>query len=133
MAATPVELQAGLTIGERLRRLRRGRGWEQSQVVEGLATRGVRIGNTLVSRWENDTRQPDAVQILALAEVFDVQTRDLGATPELYPELAMLKEAATRRYLAGQRDRRSVLTVLPGGRRATDPPHASQAVLVRSL
>ncbi len=101
---------------------------QQHQVVKELARRGVRIGNTLVSKWENDERRPDAVAIIMLADVYDVRARDLGATATEYPELEVLgKVAATRRYPSAK------LTSLPNrGRksRRPRPPASVQSPLV---
>lgn len=57
------------TMGQRIRRLRLARGWNQEQL-------GDRIGVTLstISQYELDTtKNPKIVHLLAMAEVFDTE------------------------------------------------------------
>lgn len=95
-AGAALDLSAGPTTGERLRRLRRSRGLEQGDVAAWLKAHGVKAGNTMISRWENDQRRPSVAQMMLLADLYGVKVVDLGATPT---ELAMaraLQEAASR-------------------------------------
>jgi repressor LexA len=54
-------------IGKNIKRLRRQKGFSQEQLARKLnVTQGA------VSHWENGTSNPEAAQLLALAQLFDV-------------------------------------------------------------
>ena len=61
-----------MTIGENIRRLRRGCDITQEQLA-GL----MYITPQAVSRWENGTTAPDAESIIALARIFNCSADDI--------------------------------------------------------
>ena len=58
-----------MTFAEKIQMLRKEKGWSQ----EELATR-VPISRQAVSKWENGTSMPDTENVLALADLFGVNT-----------------------------------------------------------
>ena len=60
-------------IGETLTRLRIERGLSQKELAELLCRQGVQVSNQAVSKWENDSTQPNARQFLALLRIFQVR------------------------------------------------------------
>ena len=56
-----------MTIGEKILKLRKARGWNQEELAD-------RIGVTrqAVSRWESDSAKPDADKIVAICDLFGV-------------------------------------------------------------
>lgn len=57
------------TMGQIIKRLRKGRGFTQEQLAERLG-----VTYQAISKWENDAGMPDISQIVPLASVFDVST-----------------------------------------------------------
>ena len=57
------------TMGQIIKRLRKGRGFTQEQLAERLG-----VTSQAISKWENDAGMPDISQIVPLASVFDVST-----------------------------------------------------------
>lgn len=70
-----------MTIGEKILKLRKARGWSQEELAE-------RIGVTrqAVSRWESDSAKPDADKIIAVCDLFGISAdyllRDLGGSSD---------------------------------------------------
>ena len=66
-----VELVSGYwgggSVGERIRSLRRDRGWTQEELARRLG-----ILRTQVPGWENNKRKPSALNMLRLSKVFEV-------------------------------------------------------------
>ena len=61
------------SIGERLCALRAAAGLSQKQAAEKLRERGISVTNQAVSKWETNLTQPNAVQFLALCELYNVR------------------------------------------------------------
>lgn len=61
-----------MTMGEKLLELRKGRGMSQEDVAEALG-----ISRQAISRWEQNTSQPDAANLLALSDLFGVSADSL--------------------------------------------------------
>jgi len=61
-----------VTIGEKILKLRKARGWSQEELAE-------RIGVTrqAVSRWESDSAKPDADKIIAVCDLFGISADSL--------------------------------------------------------
>lgn len=57
------------TMGQIIKRLRKGRGFTQEQLAEQLG-----VTYQAISKWENDAGMPDISQIVPLASVFNVST-----------------------------------------------------------
>lgn len=60
------------TIGDKIRKLRLGKGLSQTQLAEKLA-----ISNQAVSKWETNVAQPDITLLPELAIIFGVSIDDL--------------------------------------------------------
>lgn len=58
-----------LTMGQIIRKLRKGRGFTQEELAERLG-----VTYQAISKWENDSGMPDISQIVPLATIFDVST-----------------------------------------------------------
>ena len=56
-----------MTLGKKILTLRKARGWSQ----EDLANR-IGVTRQALSRWESDTAVPDTVNVVQLADLFDV-------------------------------------------------------------
>ena len=56
-----------MTIGEKLLRLRKARGWSQEALAERIG-----VSRQAVSRWEADSAKPDADKIVAICDLFGV-------------------------------------------------------------
>lgn len=57
------------TMGQIIKKLRKGRGFTQEELAERLG-----VTYQTISKWENDSGMPDISQIVPLASVFDVST-----------------------------------------------------------
>ena len=55
-----------MTIGERIRELRRNKDYSQEYVAAILG-----VSRQAVSKWENDISSPDTQNLIALAELLD--------------------------------------------------------------
>lgn len=66
-----------LTLGENIRRLRRGRDMTQEQLADALA-----VSFQAISRWENGSTYPDIELIPAIASFFSVSADELLGIPE---------------------------------------------------
>lgn len=58
-----------LTMGQIIRKLRKGQGFTQEELAERLG-----VTYQAISKWENDSGMPDISQIVPLATIFDVST-----------------------------------------------------------
>lgn len=58
-----------MTLGEKLQRLRRARGWTQEQLAERMG-----VSRQSLSKWESDAALPDTANVIALADLFGVTT-----------------------------------------------------------
>ena len=68
-------------LNERIRRLRKERGYSQEQMARKLhVTQGA------VSQWENGVTTPSADQIAALADLFGITTDTLLGRPAFIPD-----------------------------------------------
>ncbi|MDI3255967.1 MAG: helix-turn-helix transcriptional regulator [Bacillota bacterium] len=68
----PVDM-GGESLGQRLARLRKERGWTQKQIAERTG-----LIQELVSNYETDKLRPNADMILRFAEVLEVSTSCCG-------------------------------------------------------
>ena len=57
------------TMGQIIKKLRKGRGFTQEELAERLG-----VTYQAISKWENDSGMPDISQIVPLATIFDVST-----------------------------------------------------------
>ena len=73
------------TFGERLRRLRRERGWSASV----LATKAG--DKSAVSRWENDLRKPEPAELVRLAHLLKVSPHHLETGEKEEPSIEALQ------------------------------------------
>ncbi len=69
-----------MTIGERIRELRRTKNYSQEYIAAVLG-----VSRQAVSKWENDTSSPDTKNLIALAELLDstVEYIALGKKQEI--------------------------------------------------
>ena len=58
-----------MTMGQIIKKLRKGRGFTQEELAERLG-----VTYQAISKWENDSGMPDISQIVPLATIFDVST-----------------------------------------------------------
>ena len=58
-----------MTFSEKIINLRRAHGWSQEDFAEKL-----NISRQAISRWENDSALPDALNILQISKLFGVTT-----------------------------------------------------------
>ena len=56
-----------MTIGEKILKLRKARGWNQEELAEKIG-----VSRQAVSRWESDSAKPDADKIIAICDLFGV-------------------------------------------------------------
>ena len=56
-----------MSIGQRISKLRKEKGFSQEYVAERLD-----VSRQAVSKWETDNSAPDTYNLIALAELFDV-------------------------------------------------------------
>ena len=56
-----------MTIGEKILKLRKARGWNQEELAEQVG-----VSRQAVSRWESDSAKPDADKIVAICDLFGV-------------------------------------------------------------
>ena len=62
-----------MTLGERIRALRQGRGMSQEALAEALG-----VSRQAVSKWEKNLSYPDTENLLSLAELFGVSADELA-------------------------------------------------------
>ena len=62
-----------MTLGERIRALRQGRGMSQEALAEALG-----VSRQAVSKWEKSLSYPDTENLLSLAELFGVSADELA-------------------------------------------------------
>ena len=72
-----------MSMGEKIRNLRKARGWSQEELAEQIA-----VTRQAISRWESDSAKPDADNIVALCTLFGVSADYLLCTEsaELQPQ-----------------------------------------------
>ena len=58
-----------MTFSEKIINLRKAHGWSQEDFAEKL-----NVSRQAISRWENDTALPDALNILQISKLFGVTT-----------------------------------------------------------
>ena len=58
-----------MTMGQIIKKLRKGRGFTQEELAERLG-----VTYQAISKWENNSGMPDISQIVPLATIFDVST-----------------------------------------------------------
>lgn len=56
-----------MTMGEKILRLRKARGWNQEELAEQID-----VTRQAISRWESDSAKPDADNIVALCNLFGI-------------------------------------------------------------
>ncbi|WP_436528216.1 helix-turn-helix domain-containing protein [Actinoplanes sp. HUAS TT8] len=84
----------GLSFGRRLRRTRMRRRWTQLQVAKRMSEAAVDHGGTagmrsliqMISRWENEEREPSQFNLHLLAAAFDIEVAEFGlpVDPDFY-------------------------------------------------
>ncbi len=72
--ASPAAEQSsdGLTLAERLRGLRAGRGFSQELLAERLG-----VSRQAVSKWETGAAEPSTANLLALADLYEITVDEL--------------------------------------------------------
>lgn len=68
-------------VAENVRRLRKERGWTQSELGQRLGTFGFPMQQTTVTKLEAGERPIRLDEVLALARLFDVKVEDLYSPP----------------------------------------------------
>ena len=58
-----------MTFSEKIINLRKAHGWSQEEFAEKL-----NVSRQAISRWENDSALPDALNILQISKLFGVTT-----------------------------------------------------------
>ena len=58
-----------MTLGEKLQKLRKTRGWTQEELAEQVG-----VSRQSLSKWESDGALPDTANIIVLADLFGVTT-----------------------------------------------------------
>ncbi|MBR3764444.1 MAG: helix-turn-helix transcriptional regulator [Clostridia bacterium] len=58
-----------MTLGEKLQRLRKARGWTQEQLAERAG-----VSRQSLSKWESDGALPDTANVITMADLFGVTT-----------------------------------------------------------
>ena len=58
-----------MTLGEKLQKLRKARGWTQEELSEKIG-----VSRQSLSKWESDGALPDTANIILLADLFGVTT-----------------------------------------------------------
>lgn len=66
-----------VSLGERIAKLRKQRGWKQKDFAKK-----VDVHPAHVSRWERDHMRPSTKALSLMAEVFDISVDELLAEPE---------------------------------------------------
>ena len=61
-----------MSIGDKIRNARINRGINQKELANLLTQKGISIGNTTISNWENGTSKPDPDTISVLCEILNV-------------------------------------------------------------
>lgn len=61
-----------MSLGNRLKTLRKKLDITQEELIEELSKRGVDVNRITVSRWENDKQEPMLAPVMALADIFNV-------------------------------------------------------------
>lgn len=56
-----------MTMGEKIQRMRKARGWSQEELAQQL-----NVSRQAVSRWESGSAKPDADKIIVLCDLFGV-------------------------------------------------------------
>lgn len=64
-----------MTMGEKILRLRKARGWSQEELAEQIG-----VSRQAISRWESDSAKPDADNIVALCDLFGISADYLLST-----------------------------------------------------
>lgn len=88
MHASPNTVPPGETVGDRVRRLRKSRGWDQAELGEQVG-----VDRPSVSNWERGVFTPSGENLIRLAGVFGVTTDYLlygegGLYRQAYEEIA---------------------------------------------
>ena len=77
-----------MTLGEKLQKLRKARGWTQEELSEKIG-----VSRQSLSKWESDGALPDTANIILLADLFGVTTDYLLREAEAASPAAPIKEA----------------------------------------
>lgn len=97
-------------LGDRIATLRRRRGMTQKQLAAAVRSYGIALDHSIMARFEKwgsddrNARKPSFAHLWVIAHILRVDVRrDLGATEEEYPELALIRRGlATPSLLAGK-------------------------------
>jgi transcriptional regulator with XRE-family HTH domain len=82
-----------MTLGQRIARLRRERGWTQDQLSEKVG-----VHSRHISRWETDRNRPSARTLERLAEIFEVSWDDLVRTSDQQPPEMLLEDDLLQQF-----------------------------------
>ena len=90
-----------MTIGEKILKLRKARGWNQENLAEQVG-----VSRQAVSRWESDSAKPDVDKIVTICDLFGISTdyllreqiQDHAESEEIRNPLRTL---SPRRWLGG--------------------------------
>lgn len=77
-----MEIQGGLSFGERLTAARKAAGLNQTQVAERMTRAGFPVRAQAVSKWETNTTQPSARQLVELCRVYHIRDVVAAFAPE---------------------------------------------------
>lgn len=61
-----------MSVGDNIRTARINKGLNQKELAELLTKKGINIGNTTISNWENGTSKPDPDTIEEICKILDV-------------------------------------------------------------
>lgn len=94
-------------LGNRVRELRKERGWSQAELVTRLEALGVGMHQTTVAKLERGNRPTPAEELWALATVFGVDYSDLlPAPPNSDPDAELMAEYAAAATAVDMHNRR---------------------------
>ena len=61
-----------MSVGDNIREARIKKGLNQKELAEMLTQKGINVGNTTISNWENGTSKPDPDTIEEICKLLDV-------------------------------------------------------------
>ena len=105
-----------MTLGEKLQKLRKARGWTQEELSEKVG-----VSRQSLSKWESDGALPDTANIILLADLFGVTTDYLLREAEAVTPATSFKEAPTPKQPAPQ-PVAPIVQVIPPQQKKSTPP-----------
>lgn len=61
-----------MTIGETLKKLRKSKGFSQTEAAAYLSAHGCNVTQRAISNWEREETMPSGIQLLLLCSLYDV-------------------------------------------------------------